>query len=295
MGRKQRGGQQELPARCRECAAPLVEPPTGAETVRCAYCGAEYPLPRQASPAQGKAKRKGGSRLDTLLGCAVLLVILSAVGVCTYLAFYEAESEPATPSEKPADSAATLVPESTPGTASAPPPSLPDGGENDAAGGGPVEDAGRPAADAPTEEATGGPPGTEIPAGAELRPGDPVHAFSEGRWYRAEIVRTVRPDLYRVRFLGYDRRYDENVPRARLRFREDNLPPADAADAPGRPLPEGTRLQVGDPVWAYSENQWYRAEVAGVVDDARYSVRYIGYDEDHNETVGPRSLRLRDD
>lgn len=145
-------------------------------------------------------------------------------------------------------------------------------------------------------DADAGPPGRPLESGAALEPGDPVWAFSEKRWYRAEIVRRVRRDRYTVHFPGYDERYDETLPADRLRLRDDNVPPSESASAaPGRPVTSGVDLARGDAVWAYSEDDWHRAEVVRRVGPGRYLVRFIGYDERFDETLTASSLRLRDD
>lgn len=157
-------------------------------------------------------------------------------------------------------------------------------------------EAGASDAEEVAEEVDAAPPGRALEPGVALEAGDPVWAFSERKWYRAEIVRRVRQNRHVVHFLGYDERYDETIPDERLRLRDDNVPAADGgANTPGRPIEAGAVLANGDAVWAYSEGGWHRAEIVRRRSPGRYRVRFLGYGEEFDETLTTVSLRWRDD
>jgi hypothetical protein len=63
--------------------------------------------------------------------------------------------------------------------------------------------------------------------------------------------------------------------------------------APGTPLEPNATLREGDPVWGYSLGKWWKAEVVRRTASGRWVVRYVGYDDKWNESLGPSELRRR--
>jgi hypothetical protein len=60
------------------------------------------------------------------------------------------------------------------------------------------------------------PSGISIQPETVLETGTTVLAFSQGRWWRAEVVRLEGDDLVHVHFPGWDAIWDESFPRSDL-------------------------------------------------------------------------------
>jgi hypothetical protein len=60
------------------------------------------------------------------------------------------------------------------------------------------------------------PSGIPVRSDTRLEEGSTVLAFSQGRWWRAEVVRVEPGGRVRIRFPGWDPKWDESVPRSEL-------------------------------------------------------------------------------
>lgn len=59
------------------------------------------------------------------------------------------------------------------------------------------------------------PSGVAVTADTPLRPNSTVFAFSQGRWWRANVV-AVRGELVTISYPGWDSKWDESVARNKL-------------------------------------------------------------------------------
>jgi hypothetical protein len=78
-------------------------------------------------------------------------------------------------------------------------------------------------ADMPTFVAPSGPEGIPVePSGIQIEPETPlspgaiVLSYSQGRWWRAEVVALEGEDLVRIHYPGWDESWDTTVPRSEL-------------------------------------------------------------------------------
>jgi hypothetical protein len=67
--------------------------------------------------------------------------------------------------------------------------------------------------------ANGPPPGAPFPPHATLTEGEPVWGYSMGQWWRAEIIRPLPNGRYEVRYIGYDKSWNESLAMDQLRRR----------------------------------------------------------------------------
>jgi hypothetical protein len=69
-------------------------------------------------------------------------------------------------------------------------------------------------------------PPSNVPVGPEtpLKVGSRVLAFSQGRWWRADVIGLEPGDRVKLHFPGWDAKWDTVVPRAELQV-DPNAPP----------------------------------------------------------------------
>lgn len=102
--------------------------------------------------------------------------------------------------------------------------------------------------------------------GAATEPGMRFLCDNDGLWLPVEVVRKVAPESVQVRWMSFDRRYDETVPASRLR-----LPIAEPpfgihrAPPPGEPVTLLTDLQKDGPVLHRFGFEWMEVRVAEAV------------------------------
>jgi hypothetical protein len=63
------------------------------------------------------------------------------------------------------------------------------------------------------------PPGTPMPPNTTLSEGEPVWGYSMSQWWRAEIVRRLPNGRYEVRYIGYDKTWNESLTLEQMRRR----------------------------------------------------------------------------
>jgi hypothetical protein len=75
----------------------------------------------------------------------------------------------------------------------------------------------------PMMEAPGGPEGYPLePSGIQMQPetpleiGSTVLSYSQGRWWRAEVVGIEEDDMVRIHFPGWDEKWDVTIPKTEL-------------------------------------------------------------------------------
>jgi hypothetical protein len=214
---------------CSNCGAQLAAPPEG-NILRCAYCRAEHVFAPQPAPAD---RARGGH----VPGEAVLVEwggkwwnanVVEVVGDASWRIHYDGWSDrwdevvssermaavsasPTPAAEKPTRSgkrvwvalglavvavAAGLVVWASTGS--------------DSVAGPPV----------PTVTASA-PPGSPIAPSTPLAEGEPVWGYSMSQWWRAEIVRPLPNGRYEVRYIGYDKKWNESLAMDQLRRRAD--------------------------------------------------------------------------
>ncbi len=102
---------------------------------------------------------------------------------------------------------------------------------------------------------------------------DQVEVEYEGEWYKARVLESDGKSA-RIKYLGEDWP-EERVPLSRV-----------------RDVKSVNRYAVGSMVEVESEGDWYEARVLSTGADGRHKVRYVGYDSDDDEWVGPKRIRL---
>ncbi len=100
------------------------------------------------------------------------------------------------------------------------------------------------------------PPGNPVPADLALEAGAPLLAFSQGRWWRATVIRAEEDGTVLVNYPGWDSRWVERLPRKLLQIDPDpnraplQLPPPEVLQRLAAPTnaeavkpsgPEGVR------------------------------------------------------
>lgn len=114
--------------------------------------------------------------------------------------------------------------------------------------------------------------------GAATEPGMRFLCDTDGLWLPVEIVRKVSPESVQVRWMSFDRRFDETVPVSRLR-----LPIAEPpfgihrAPPPGEPVTLLTDLQKDGPILHRFGFEWMevqRAEAVGIDHVQFFDPRY---------------------
>ena len=149
------------------------------------------------------------------------------------------------------------------------------------------------AAPAPTSASTTGeaaPSGAVVTEQTALTEGERMEILDRSRWYDGHVLEVRAGGLVRVHYHGWSSRFDTDVTRDRLRVFG---PAMDDAGPPGTAIDPTAALRGGDAVWALSQGHWYRAEVVQPMENGTYQVRYIGWDNSWNESLGLDRLRAR--
>jgi hypothetical protein len=147
---------------------------------------------------------------------------------------------------------------------------------------------------------------------APLKVGDAVQVEWYGQWWTGEVL-GLEGDNVRIHYRGFDSRWDETVPRSRLRLGQAESEPAfgggtafamsgerpppplrfsgDNTNA-GRPVGPQAALRPGDRVQIEQHAAWWAGEVLEAQADGRVKVRYTGWGSHWDEVVPRSRLRL---
>lgn len=102
--------------------------------------------------------------------------------------------------------------------------------------------------------------------GAATEPGMRFLCDTDGLWLPVEVVRKVAPESVQVRWMSFDRRFDETVPASRLRLPVSEPPfGIHPAPPPGEPVTLLTDLQKDGPILHRFGFEWMEVLRAGAV------------------------------
>jgi hypothetical protein len=143
----------------------------------------------------------------------------------------------------------------------------------------------------PSSHGHASPSGQPITERTVIAVGERVEAYSVSSWYDARVLAVGADGRIRVHYEGWSTNWDEFVSRDRVRVFGSHA--EGAVTVPGVALEANATLNGGDPVWGFSQGQWWRAEIVRPSEGGRYEVRYIGYEQRWNESLGVDRLRRR--
>lgn len=127
--------------------------------------------------------------------------------------------------------------------------------------------------------------------------GDHVYVEWEGNDYPAVIITVPSPTKYKVHYDGYDDIWDEVVLRDRIKGLVEGTPrhpePPPKVRAKALQAAQSNTYKMNDRVRVEWHGQLYMATIVGIVGQERYRVRYDGYGEEWNETVGLSRIQPR--
>jgi hypothetical protein len=120
--------------------------------------------------------------------------------------------------------------------------------------------------------------------------GDRVLVEWEGKDYPALIKESQPGSKFKVHYEGYDDVWDEVVPKDRVHGLIDG--PVAQPEPPAKVLKKAVQaaktnvFKINDHVRVEWHGQVYSATVIGIVGPERYRIRYDGYGQEWDETVG---------
>lgn len=156
-------------------------------------------------------------------------------------------------------------------------------------------------------------PSTERPVrdDSQLRIGQVLQVKWSSSWWAARVTQLLPDGRVRIRYLGWDPRWDVVVSRELLQFDDDaeakakravdrrkpaagqaERPPAKPRDSVGIALTAKTPIGPGLAVEVLWGGQWWAAKVLDVKNNGDVSITYLGWDSRWDEVVPRTRLRL---